>query len=126
MYLIFLGIAIGLLILAIGRVVSKSRYLYGRANLTDIELEELFASSGVPLSRRAFTTVILIGKCYGVSYAKLRPTDYFKGGLAEIDSWRGGVGSMRFQHFLTMEFGSSSPINKRTISIGGLIRELGI
>lgn len=126
MYPTILGVAIGILILTIGRFVSKRRFLSGRASLTDVELTALFNSNDVLLSQRAFSMLVLIGKCYGVSYAKLRPNDSFKGGLAEIDSWRGGLGSMRFQHFLTMEFGSKSPINRRTITIEGLFRELGL
>jgi len=126
MYTTILGFSIGLLILIVGRFASKRKFLSGRENLTDVELIKLFSSDSIQRGERVISVLIVVGRCYGVSYKKLRPSDYFKGGLSEIDSWRAGVGSIRFQHFLVMEFGSKSPINKRLITIEGLFRELGI
>lgn len=120
------GVATGLAILAVGRFLSKRKFLAGRSSLADFELVALFNANGHQFSERALAILVEMGKCYGIPYAKLRPEDRFKGGLAEIDSWRAGLGSMRFQHFLTTEFGSKSPINRRSITIRELFRELGV
>ncbi len=101
--------------------IARKRVLGAREEIPDAKLAELFGAVALP-SETILEILQLIGACYGITYARLRPTDCFISQLSKIDSWRLDAGAEKLEKSLQEKFGVTVPQGLRTFTILDLLK----
>jgi len=101
--------------------IARKRVLGVREKIPDAKLVELFGAVAMP-PETILEILQLIGACYGIAYAQLRPTDCFISQLSKIDSWRLDAGAEKLEKSLQEKFGVTVPQGLKTFTILDLLK----
>jgi hypothetical protein len=91
----------------------------GRPSLNDEDLIKQFAAAVPP--RTILNVLKLVGECYGIPYAKIRPEDCLIQDYSKADSWRFDQGAERLDEALRTGFNIVVPGNLKSMKIRELV-----
>jgi len=98
---------------------ARREIVGGRQPLNDEDLIKQFAAEVPPSA--ILDVLKLIGECYGIPYAKIRPDDCLMQDYSKADSWRFDLGAERLDEALRTGFNIVVPGNLKSMRIRELV-----